>query len=80
MPVAVAVTRKELTPAQLRLAAGASKQPAQVRRLLAIALVLEGVPRQHARERRPNAWRDAPASFWAVPLDWGRDDWPSRNA
>jgi transposase len=51
MPVAVAVTRKELTPAQLRLAASASKQPAQVRRLLAIALVLEGVPRQRAAEQ-----------------------------
>jgi transposase len=48
MPAAVAVTRKELTPAQLRSATGASKQPAQVRRLLAIALVLEGVPRQQA--------------------------------
>ena len=41
MPVAVAATRKELTPAQLRLAADASKQPARVRRLLAIAPVLE---------------------------------------
>ena len=51
MPVAVAVTRKELTPAQLRLAASASKQPAQVRRLLAIAPVLEGVPRRQAAER-----------------------------
>ena len=51
MPVAVAVTRKELTPAQLRLAASTSKQPAQVRRLLAIALVLEGVPRQQAAEQ-----------------------------
>ena len=51
MPVAVAVTRRELTPAQLRLAASASKQPAQVRRLLAIALVLEGVPRQRAAEQ-----------------------------
>ena len=50
MPVAVAVTRKELTPVQLRLVASASKQPAQVRRLLAIALVLEGVPRQQAAE------------------------------
>ena len=48
MGAAVAVTRGELTPAQLRAAARASGEPAQVRRLLAIALVLEGVPRQQA--------------------------------
>ena len=48
MSSAVVVTRSELTPAQLRSAACASEEPAQVRRLLAIALVLEGVPRQQA--------------------------------
>ena len=48
MGKAVAVTRRELTPAQLRAAACASEEPAQVRRLQAIALVLEGVPRQRA--------------------------------
>ena len=48
MGVAVAVTRRELTPAQLRAAACASEDPAQVRRLLAIALVLEGAPRRQA--------------------------------
>jgi transposase len=48
MGAAVAVTRGELTPAQLRSAACASGEPAQVRRLLAVALVLEGVPRQQA--------------------------------
>ena len=48
MGSAVAVTRGELTAAQLRSAACASEEPAQVRRLLAIALVLEGVPRQQA--------------------------------
>jgi transposase len=48
MGVAVAVTRSEFTPAQLRAAACASEKSAQVRRLLAIALVLEGVPRQQA--------------------------------
>src|SRR3954468_20724750 len=48
MGAAVAVTRSELTPAQLRAAACASEEPAQVRRLLAIALVLEGMPRQQA--------------------------------
>src|SRR5919205_3084989 len=46
MGAAVAVIRSEFTPAQLRAAACASEEPAQVRRLLAIALVLEGVPRQ----------------------------------
>ena len=48
MGKAVAVTRREFTPAQLRAAACAVEEPAQVRRLLAIALVLEGVPRQQA--------------------------------
>jgi transposase len=51
MSLAVALTRSELTPAQLRSAACASEEPAQVRRLLAIALVLEGVPRQQAAEQ-----------------------------
>ena len=51
MGAAVAVTRSELTPAQLRSAACASEEPAQVRRLPAIALVLEGMPRQQAAER-----------------------------
>jgi transposase len=48
MGAALAVTRSEFTPAQLRSAACASDKSAQVRRLLAIALVLEGVPRQQA--------------------------------
>ena len=51
MGAAVAVARSELTPAQLRSAACASEEPAQVRRLLAIALVLEGMPRQRAAEQ-----------------------------
>ena len=51
MGAAVAVTRDELTPALLRAPARASDEPAQVRRLLAIALVLEGVPRQQAAEQ-----------------------------
>ncbi len=48
MGKAVAVTRREFTPAQLRAAACASEEPAQVRRLLAIALVLEGHSRCEA--------------------------------
>ena len=51
MGAAVAVPRSELTPAQLRSAACASEEPAQVRRLLAIALVLEGMPRPQAAEK-----------------------------
>jgi Winged helix-turn helix len=51
MGAAVAVTRSGLTPAQLRSAACASEEPAQVRRLLAIALVLEGMPRRQAAEQ-----------------------------
>ncbi len=51
MVAAVAVTRRELTPTQLRSAACASEEPAQVRRLLAIALVLEGMPRRQAAEQ-----------------------------
>src|SRR3712207_9251270 len=51
MGAAVAVARSELTPAPLRSAACASEEPAQVRRLLAIALVLEGMPRQQAAEQ-----------------------------
>jgi len=51
MGVAVAVARRELTSAQLRPAACASEDPTQIRRLLAIALVLEGVPRQQAAEQ-----------------------------
>ena len=39
MGAAVTVTRGELTPAQLRAAAGRCEEPDQVRRLLAIALV-----------------------------------------
>lgn len=51
MGAAVTVTRKEFTPAQLRSAACAGEEPAQIRRLLAMALVLEGVPRQQAAEQ-----------------------------
>ncbi len=51
MGKAVAVTRRDLTSGQLRAAACASEEPAQARRLLAIALVLEDVPRQQAAEQ-----------------------------
>src|SRR3954447_24168033 len=51
MGAAVAVTRDEVTPPQLRAAARASEDAAQVRRVLAVALVLEGVSRQQAAEQ-----------------------------
>jgi transposase len=46
--MAVEVTRKDLTPAQLRAAAGKAKDARAARRMLAIALVLEGVDRTTA--------------------------------
>jgi transposase len=48
MSAAVKVTRLEYSPADLRAVAGKSSDAAQTRRLLAIALVLEGVSRQAA--------------------------------
>jgi putative transposase len=51
MGAAVTVTRDELTPAQLRATAGGCEEPDQVRRLLAIALVLDDVPRRQAAEQ-----------------------------
>ena len=48
MGAAVAITRAGHTPAELRGLAAASKDAAQARRLLAIALILEGVSRQQA--------------------------------
>jgi transposase len=51
MGATMAVTRDELTSAQLRAAPRASDEPAQVRRLLAVALVLEGLARQQAAEQ-----------------------------
>lgn len=44
----IAVTRKELTASELRSAAGKSKDARASRRMLAIALVLEGVDREQA--------------------------------
>lgn len=45
---AVTVTRTEHTVAELRVFAAKSRDAAQVRRLLAIALVVEGVSRTEA--------------------------------
>ena len=48
MGIAVSVTRTELTAAELRLASAKCNDGAQVRRILALALVLEGRPRREA--------------------------------
>ena len=46
----IAITRMELTAVELRRAAGRSKDARAARRMLAIALVLEGVDRATAAE------------------------------
>jgi transposase len=48
MGTAVEVTRDDLTPAELRAASAKCAEGAQVRRILAVALVLEGRPRTEA--------------------------------
>jgi transposase len=48
--MAVEVTRKDLTPAELRAAAGRTTDARAVRRMLAIAMVLEGGDRKTAAE------------------------------
>ena len=52
MSAAVRVTRTELTAAALRRAAGRSRDAKAARRMLGIALVLEGVDRTTAAETR----------------------------
>ena len=44
----IAITRKELTASEMRWAAGKTKDARAARRMLAIALVLEGVDREAA--------------------------------
>jgi transposase len=48
MSIAIAITRTEHMPAELRAAAVKSDAVAKSRRLLAIAMVLEGASRQDA--------------------------------
>jgi hypothetical protein len=49
--VAIAITRTELTAAELRAAASRSRDAHASRRMLAIALVLEDVDRRVAAEK-----------------------------
>ena len=51
MGAAVKITRSDHTAAALRGLAAKSNDGAQVRRLLALALILEGHPRREAAER-----------------------------
>ena len=46
----IAITRRELTATELRAAAGTTKDSRGARRMLAIALVLEGVDRTTAAQ------------------------------
>ena len=48
--MAVEIAREDLTPAQLRAAAGRAKDGRAARRMLAIALVLEGTDRKAAAQ------------------------------
>ena len=48
--MAVEITREDLTPSQLRVAAGRAKDGRAARRMLAIALVLEGADRTTAAQ------------------------------
>ena len=50
MAGAIPITRNKITPAQLRTAAGRAKDGRVARRMLAIALVLEGADRKSAAE------------------------------
>jgi transposase len=50
MSVAIAITRRDLTAGELRAAAARTKDARAARRMLAIALVLEGVDRRTAAE------------------------------
>lgn len=51
MGTAVRITRADRTAAELRAAAGKCRDGAQVRRMLALAMVLEGRPRTEAAQQ-----------------------------
>ena len=48
--VAIAITRRDLTAAALRMAAARSRDAQAARRMLALALVLDGVDRKAAAQ------------------------------
>ena len=71
MGAAVSITRLDLTAWELRKAASGEKNSAAARRILALALVLDGVDRKTAAETcgmERQTWRD-----WCTvttPRDW----------
>ena len=78
MTVAV---RTDLTAAELRERARAAATPNQARRLLAIALVLEGVSRMDAARSTDmdrQTLRSIAARSTGAPLQCGRGRWPGR--
>ncbi len=71
---ALEITRMDHTSAELRTAAGKSSDAAQVRRLLAIALVLDGDARRQAAEQTGmdrqtlRDWRDKVVRWRCIDL------------
>lgn len=61
MAGAIAITRRDLTASELRAAAGRAKDGRVARRMLAIALALEGVGRKTAAESCGMELRDGAA-------------------
>ena len=61
MGAAVSITRLDLTASELRKAASGEKNSAAARRILALALVLDGLDRKTAAET-------CPALSWVVNL------------
>ena len=71
MSRAIAITRRDLTAAGLRAAAGRTKDARAARRMLAIALVLDGADRR--RRRRPAGWtarRSGTGCTATMPRGW----------
>lgn len=69
MGAAVSITRLDLTASELRKATDGEKNSAAARRILALALVLDGVDRMTATE--PAAWIVRPGSRLNLP-SWSR--------
>ena len=64
MGAAVPITRLDLTAQELRRAAGAEKDGAAARRILALALVLDGVDRKTAAQTA--AWTGRPCGIGCI--------------
>ena len=64
MGIAIQITRTDFDPAGLRRAARRTRDVAASRRMLALALVLEGVSRTEAR--RPQGWTARPCATGCI--------------